>query len=822
MAPTRLDPAHSEALRAHARLAQDGARFDEAEHLYRAAVEADPGSARVHHDLGGFYKLLGRLDEAEASLQAAHRLAPGDAVTRHALGIVLLSQGRYAEGWPHYDARHEIPELGLVKPRLPFPEWRGEDPAGRRLLIFPEQGLGDQIQFARFAPWLAGHGADVTLMCHPALARLFGQSFDVRVIAASGAVDFPDPDYWVMSGSVAGRSGLRPDELPNAPYLRTDPPAGGGAGGIGLATHGNPAHANDANRSLAPALAERLFALPGAISLHPEDTGATDFAQTAAIVDGLDLVISVDTSVAHLAAAMGKPTWVLLPKLMTDWRWMEGREDSPWYPTAKLFRQANPGDWGPAIDAICAQAPKAAHASGTARRSERKAAPRAGGSLAEVGRREALVAAGKTDRARWADPENLQPAWDGRAQLAARMIRSGARVLDLGCGAMALERFLPPGCAYIPCDLVARDSRTLVCDFNAGEFPVGLDCDEAVALGVLEYLFDAPAFLAELRRLERPVVMSYCVAGGRSVEARRALGWVNDFTAEAFEALLEAAGFSVVAREMVDPQQILVRLSPATPVQAAERSVWVLSFNNVENFGDRLGVHLLSQVLPPHARLRFIHHTPWDAPPEEDVDLVVLGIGNSLFGSLVTDQLIALLGRAKASIGLFGTQYRSTLPPQRLGPVLDRLDHWFARSQEDLLLYGQGRANASHLGDWLAQAFPLARPSIDDTLTVGPELSDDGAIDRTIALIQSYRRVFSPRLHPLLCALCSAELVAYQEQRPDGREASGKFRSLFLDIFGADRPEGQFWPVDREAVVRYKLLVDRNIAQARGLIAGLL
>ncbi|WP_293902724.1 tetratricopeptide repeat protein [Phenylobacterium sp.] len=346
------DPARSDRLRTQAAQALAAGRLGEAQARLESAVRADPRSAFAHHDLGGLHKLQGRLPEAETSLRAAHALAPDDAKTRHALGIVLLSQGRYREGWPLYDARHAIPELRLLKPALPYPAWTGEDVAGKRLLIFPEQGLGDQIQYARFAPWLAARGADVTLMCHPALARLFDRSLGVRVIAASGQVDFPDPDYWVMSGSITGRTGLGPDALPNAPYLRSGDGGPAASGGLGVVTRGNPAHTNDANRSLPPDLAARLLALPAAVSLQPEDTGAKDFADTAALVAGLDLVIAVDTAVAHLAAAMGKPTWILLPRLMTDWRWMEDRPDSPWYPSARLFRQPRAGDWTPVLDEV--------------------------------------------------------------------------------------------------------------------------------------------------------------------------------------------------------------------------------------------------------------------------------------------------------------------------------------------------------------------------------------------------------------------------------------------------------------------------------------
>lgn len=338
----------------HARRARETLDFARAEALYAAATQADPGLAAAHHDRGGFYKLIGDLGRAEASLRIAHRLAPDDARTRHALGTVLLSQGRYREGWPLYDARHQVPELRLRKPTLPYPEWHGERLTGRSVLIFPEQGLGDQIQFARFAPWMQAQGADVTLLCHPSLARLFNQSFSLRVIAASGQVEFPDPDYWVMSGSLPGRAKLEPAHVPNAAYLQADASRQGVRGRIGIVTKGNPAHANDANRSIPTELAQALLAIPGAVSLHPEHTGASDFADTARLIAELDLVVSVDTSVAHLAGAMGKETWILLPRLMTDWRWQEHCDRTPWYPSARLVRQSEPGDWGPTVQSVVA------------------------------------------------------------------------------------------------------------------------------------------------------------------------------------------------------------------------------------------------------------------------------------------------------------------------------------------------------------------------------------------------------------------------------------------------------------------------------------
>jgi hypothetical protein len=288
------------------------------------------------HDLGGTHKRHGRLPEAEQALRAALAISPS-AKTRHALGIVLLSQGRYAEGWPLYNARHEIPELGLTKPSLNIPEWNGASLSGRRLVIFPEQGFGDQIMFARFAPYLRSKGADVTLICNPLLARLFDGLAD-RVLGASGPVDFPDPDYWTMSGSIAGYCCGSPRDIPSKPYLFAEPRES--IGRIGIVTKGNPKHANDANRSLPEDDAVRLLSLPGSVSLGLEDLSVGD------------LVISVDTAVAHLAGALGKPVWVLLPSLMTDWRWMEGRHDSPWYPSARLFRKAANEPWAAVVSRV--------------------------------------------------------------------------------------------------------------------------------------------------------------------------------------------------------------------------------------------------------------------------------------------------------------------------------------------------------------------------------------------------------------------------------------------------------------------------------------
>lgn len=439
----------------------------------------------------------------------------------------------------------------------------------------------------------------------------------------------------------------------------------------------------------------------------------------------------------------------------------------------------------------------------------------------ETARRRRSANAGETDRVRWTDPAQLSPAWDGRAERSVRFIPRGARVLDLGCGAMALERFLPAGCEYIPCDLVARDARTIVCDFNSGEFPQA-DCDIAVALGVLEYLQDVPAFLARLRAIGRPVVLSYNLAG-EGPEDRRALGWINDYPRAEFAKLLKAAGFANVAGVEVGPGQVVVRAEPPAAPLRPEKTVWAISYFTAGNFGDRLGVQLLNQVLPAHAVVRHVSLQFIDQLPEGRPDLLVLGLGNSLDRKFVSDHLLAALDRAACSIGIFGTQYRDVLPTAALAPVLDRLEHWYARSEEDAFLYGRGRGNLDHLGDWMIDAFAMARPVVDETLEIRPSDLLGQPLDRTIARIQLYKRVTSPRLHPLLCALTSAEEVAYAEQREfEGAGESGKFRSMLMDVFGRDLPPNRLWPVDRGAVLAYKAQVKHRMQAMQEHIAGLL
>lgn len=333
-------------------------RYRPAETLLRAIVQSRPDLPKPLNNLGVLLKTTGRTAEAAEVLAKAVALAPDDATYRYGLGTALLSLGRYAEGWPFYEARAGVETMANRKPQVPWPEWMGQELAGRRLAVWPEQGLGDKIQFSRFFPALQALGAEVMVLCEPALARLFAENFSVNVVAASGDTEFPDPDYWIGIGSLPLRLGVTLDNLPTEPYLRAHrawPDLGLDGPKIGLMTRGSPGHANDANRSLPSDAAARLHDLPfSLVDLDPNVTGAQDFADTAAILDQLDLVVSVDTSVSHLAGAMGKPCRVLIPGSGTDWRWMHERTDSPWYPSITLYRQDAASGWGPTIERVLA------------------------------------------------------------------------------------------------------------------------------------------------------------------------------------------------------------------------------------------------------------------------------------------------------------------------------------------------------------------------------------------------------------------------------------------------------------------------------------
>jgi len=269
-------------------------------------------------------------------------------------GVELLRAGRWAEGWPLLEERtHLAPHLVPPGPAS-YPEWRGEPLEGRSILVWIEQGLGDQIMFGRFASLLKARGAgQVTLACRPPVAPVLATIPGVDAvipIPVGGSAPVPRHQLWTRYFSLPWRLGITLETLPSAPYVRA-PAARPADGRFGLVWRTSATGAVAQAKTLPPDLAARLSRL-GAVSLHPEDTGAADLAETAAIIAGLELVVTVDTAVAHLAGAMGKPVWILLHR-PADWRWLgEHRLDSPWYPSARLFRQTRAGDWRPVVEEV--------------------------------------------------------------------------------------------------------------------------------------------------------------------------------------------------------------------------------------------------------------------------------------------------------------------------------------------------------------------------------------------------------------------------------------------------------------------------------------
>jgi tetratricopeptide (TPR) repeat protein len=315
---------------------QTAGRLDEAEALYRRIVDFKPQWTLTN--LGVILRTTGRLDEAETTLRAALAADPENASARHSLGMTLLQLGRYAEGWALYEARRQL-HPAAEPPSLP--EWRGESLKGKRILVVGEQGFGDQILLSRFISRLEAE--EVAFACGRPLVRLLSplaaETFNPQTW------DGVTADCWTYLASVPRWLELGPDDAP-APYLTTAPRA---RTAVGLMLEGRPTNANDARRTPPSAVARAIRGLASFHDLNPDASGAHDFADTAEIMAGLQCVVTVDTSVAHLAGALGEPCWVLMPRPAIDW-WANWRDDrTPWYPSLRLIRQSHPGDWSGVI-----------------------------------------------------------------------------------------------------------------------------------------------------------------------------------------------------------------------------------------------------------------------------------------------------------------------------------------------------------------------------------------------------------------------------------------------------------------------------------------
>ena len=349
---------------------------------YDTAIALNPSQAETHNNRGNLLTELNRLDDALASYDKAILLKPDFADAFKNRGQLKLMTGRFDEGWRDYEWRFDAQGFPDKKPAFEAPAWNGEDLSGRHIVVFGEQGMGDTIQFARYLSLLARKNADVTFVTDSKLVRvLHSLPEKIRIVEKISRSTRFDFQCALMSLPLRFRTDL--SSIPNAvPYLESDGELvahwrqriGSHGLKIGIAWQGSPFNKLDAGRSISlrqfvplariPGVrlislqkhfgTDQLAQLPGDITIETLtslDDGADAFIDTAAIMANLDLVVTCDTSIAHLAGALGRPVWVAL-KYVPDWRWMLDREDSPWYPTMRLFRQKAEGDWTPVFTGI--------------------------------------------------------------------------------------------------------------------------------------------------------------------------------------------------------------------------------------------------------------------------------------------------------------------------------------------------------------------------------------------------------------------------------------------------------------------------------------
>jgi tetratricopeptide (TPR) repeat protein len=414
---TELAPNDGAELRRLAVALHEAGQLADAVKIYRQVIAIDPSDVAILNNLSACLCNLGKFDEAAAACERAIALAPQDAllwsnhaalllhkgeidaalaVSHRAVALapqhptvrfnhshLLLLCGDFQNGFSDYRWRRQC--AGLFSSRMNFkaPEWRGEPFAGRTLLLFAEQGIGDALQFIRYLPMVAARGGEILLSVQDTLAPLLRQLEGITVVARSAPL--PPFDLQLSLMDLPHVFGTRLDSIPaEIPYLHADPDKVASwrralgdvdALKVGIAWAGSAIHKGDRYRSLPAEAVLPLLVMPGVqlYSLQKEPRAADvtvlaalgshvidlapalgDFTDTAAAVAALDLVISVDTSVVHLTGAMGRPAWVLLPYAQ-DWRWLRERDDSPWYPTLRLFRQEKPQAWNGVLTRVAAE-----------------------------------------------------------------------------------------------------------------------------------------------------------------------------------------------------------------------------------------------------------------------------------------------------------------------------------------------------------------------------------------------------------------------------------------------------------------------------------
>lgn len=347
----------------------------EAEAAYRRAIELRPRYPEAQYNLGRFLKVVQRLEEAVPYLLRAIELQPAYQEAKYSLASLYLQQGKFAKGWRLYEQSRR---RRYGSSYFAAPHWQGEELTGRSILLYWEYGFGDTLQFVRYVPYIAALAAKTDLWVQQPLADLLANTYPELIVYSGTDAPAESYDYVcsLMSLPVILETCLenippaaayvtRTHREAAAPWQQLLATIADDEYKVGLVWAGNPKHQNDDNRSISFSLLLPLLAVQTvswvSLQVGPRagdiagvacpvldvSDGLTSFLDTARIIEQLDLVITVDTSVAHLAGSLGKETWVLLA-FDADWRWLLTREDCPWYPSVRLFRQREPGDW-PAV-----------------------------------------------------------------------------------------------------------------------------------------------------------------------------------------------------------------------------------------------------------------------------------------------------------------------------------------------------------------------------------------------------------------------------------------------------------------------------------------
>lgn len=350
--------------------------YERAEQAHRRSLANDPNYVTALHNLANLLQDAGKLDEALEYFRRAIERKPGDPEIHTHRALCLLLRGEFDRGWDEYQWRMQM-KSQLAKHSLKTPLWDGRGFEGQTLLVYHEQGFGDVVQTARYLPMVKARGGKVVVACAPPVGRLVATVDGVDEVVTADA-DIPAHHFKVPVMALPRLFRQNLDNIPAAiPYIKAPPVtlAGGeGTKRIGLVWAGSNTHDNDHRRSMPAAELAPLLEVPG-VSFYSlqygerfaeleqaglagkvtriDDAQMSDFHQTAGYIDQLDLLITVDTAVAHVAGALGKPVWTLLA-FANDFRWLKGRDDTPWYPTMKLYRQTRPMVWTDVVEKLVA------------------------------------------------------------------------------------------------------------------------------------------------------------------------------------------------------------------------------------------------------------------------------------------------------------------------------------------------------------------------------------------------------------------------------------------------------------------------------------